>query len=177
MHAYSKSAILKSHTTAILKDFIQLLARPDSANRMEIFSTLHNYSMDVITAFLYGTTELGATTALLGTLEHVQLLGDIMDPNRKRLSWFAVHLPSFVSCMYTRTGLSERIVEPVLPMQKPATYNGIRAHALRAMEQYRDADPDAKSKAQDSIIARLWKVKGSAALSDLDIASEAADHL
>lgn len=62
-------------------------------------------------------------------------------------------------------------------MQKPATYSGIRAHALRAMQTYRDADTDIKAKTQDSIIARLYKVRNSAGLDDLDIASECADHL
>jgi cytochrome P450 len=34
-----------------------------------------------------------------------------------------------------------------------------------------------RAKAQDSIIARLWKVKDDAGLDELDVASEAADHL
>jgi cytochrome P450 len=100
-----------------------------------------------------------------------------MDHNRKRLSWFAVHMPSLVAWIYTRTGILEQVVKPFLPMQKPATYSSIRAHALGAMEQYRDAESDARAKAQDSIIARLWRLRDSAGLDDLDIASESADHL
>lgn len=180
-HAYSKSAILKSHPATItedkINDFLWLLARPDVPGRMEIFSTLHYYSIDVITTFLYGTTDSGATTALRSTPEHLKLLDDIMDHNRKRLSWFAVHMPCLVTWMYTRTGLSERLVKPILPMQKPATYSSIRAHALRAMEQYRDADTIVRAKAQDSTIARLWQVRDSAGLDDLDIASESADQI
>jgi hypothetical protein len=46
-HAYLKSAILKSHPATIIedkiKDFLQLLAKPDASNRMENFSTLHYY--------------------------------------------------------------------------------------------------------------------------------------
>lgn len=70
-----------------------------------------------------------------------------------------------------------QLVKPLLPMQKPATYSGIRAHALLAMQNYRGADIETRVKAQDSIIARLWKTKDEAGLSDLDIASECADHL
>tara|TARA_R110002003_G_scaffold351_12_gene18970 strand:+ start:2765 stop:3601 length:837 start_codon:yes stop_codon:yes gene_type:complete len=126
---------------------------------------------------VYGTAEFGATTALQGTSSHVRLLDDIMDHSRRRLAWFAVHMPSLTSWMYTRTGLMENLIRPFLPMQKPATYTAIRTHALRAMESYRGAAVDTRVKAEDSIVARLWKVKGDVGLDDLDIASECADHL
>jgi hypothetical protein len=180
-HTYSKSAILKGNAASIIedkiRDYLNLLEGAPRAEGVEIFSTLHYYSIDVITTFLYGSTDIGATTALQGTPNHVSLLGDIMDHSRRRLSWFAVHLPSLTSWLYTRTGHMERLFQPVLPMQKPATYTGIRAHALRAMRNYRDANPETRAKAQESIIARLWKVKDDAGLDELDVASEAADHL
>jgi cytochrome P450 len=180
-HAYSKSAILKSHPATIvqdkIRDFLHLLEKTPRSESLEIFAALHCYSIDVISTFVYGTAEFGATTALQGTSSHVRLLDDIMDHSRRRLAWFAVHMPSLTSWMYTRTGLMENLIRPFLPMQKPATYTAIRTHALRAMESYRDAAVDTRVKAEDSIVARLWKVKGDVGLDDLDIASECADHL
>lgn len=180
-HAYSKSAILKNHPATIvqdkIRDFLHLLEETPRSESLEIFAALHCYSIDVISTFVYGTAEFGATTALQGTSSHVRLLDDIMDHSRRRLAWFAVHMPSLTSWMYTRTGLMENLIRPFLPMQKPATYTAIRTHALRAMESYRGAAVDTRVKAEDSIVARLWKVKGDVGLDDLDIASECADHL
>lgn len=180
-HTYSKSAILKGHSAKIIedkiRDFLYLLEQPAQREHMEIFSVLHYYSIDVITTFLYGSANFGATTALRGTPDHVSLLNDIMDHSRRRLSWFAVHMRSLTTWMYSRTGLVERLIQPFLPMQKPATYSGIRAHALRAMQNYRNADNETKAKAQFSIIARLWNIKEESGLDELDVASECADHL
>lgn len=180
-HAYSKSAIVKGHPATIvtdkIKDFLTLLDKTPQYDGVEIFSALHYYAIDVITTFLYGIERFGATTALQGTSDHLGLLNDIMDHSRRRLSWFAVHIPSLTSWMYTRTGLVEQLIKPLMPMQKPATYTGIREHALRAMRCYRDADAEMRAKAQESIIARLWKVKDDSEFDDLDIASECADHL
>lgn len=180
-HAYSKSSMLKGHTAGIvqdkIRDFLDLVERTKREEGLEIFSALHYYAIDVITTFLYGSKEFGATTALRGDEVHQTLLNDIMDPARRRLSWFAVHLPSLTTWLYTRTGLLGRIAHPVLPMKKPATYTGIRAHAFKAMHTYRDAVPSVQEKAAGSIIERLWKVKETAGLDDLDIASECADHL
>jgi cytochrome P450 len=180
-HAYSKSAILKGHPATIIgnkiRDFLDLVDRTPQPKGIEIFTALHYYAIDVITTFLYGTSELGATTALHGTSNHVSLLNDILDHSRRHLAWFAVHLPSLTSWLYTREGYLERLITPFLPMQKPATYTGIRKHALHAMQQYRDADPETRTKAEGSIIARLWKVKDDSGLDGLDVASECADHL
>ncbi|KAH3912080.1 hypothetical protein HBH56_121360 [Parastagonospora nodorum] len=180
-HVYSKSAMLKGQPASIIaekiRDFLQLLEKTPLGDGMEIFSTFHYYAIDVITAFLYGTQDFGATTALHGTPIYVNLLNDIMDHSRRHLSWFAVHLPTLTAWLYTRDGLMGQLVKPLLPMQKPATYSGIRAHALLAMQKYRGADVETRAKAQESIIARLWKMKDEAGLSDLDIASECADHL
>lgn len=81
--------------------------------------------------------------------------------------------------MYTRTGFLGTMVQPLLPMAKPATYTGIRAHALRAMHAYRDADQTSRSEAQKSIISELYAAtsKAKSNMDDLDIASECADHL
>ncbi len=79
----------------------------------------------------------------------------------------------------------ERLVRPWLPMQKPATYTGIRKHALRACGDFEAAvTADRAVLAEEpTIISLLWKshesMKGAGpgSLSSLDIASEAADHL
>ncbi|KAI8932429.1 hypothetical protein NX059_010615 [Plenodomus lindquistii] len=180
-HAYSKSAVLKGYTAGLVYDkihkFLQLLEDATAKDGLEIFSALHYYAIDAITAFLYGSQAVGASSALQGNASHLELLNDIMDPARRQLAWFAVHLPTLTKWLYTRTGRLERLVSPILPMEKPATYTGIRKHALQAMHTYRDATPEARAKAEGSIIARLWNIKKTAKLDELDIASECADHL
>ena len=100
-HAYSKSANLKGHAAGIVedktKDFLDLVGRTPESEGLEIFAALHSFVIDVITTFLCGCEEFGATAALQGNEMHKKLLGDIMDPARRRLSWFAVHLPSFTT--------------------------------------------------------------------------------
>ncbi|RMZ73054.1 glycosyl hydrolase family 3 N terminal domain-containing [Pyrenophora seminiperda CCB06] len=183
--SYSKSGLsTHHHAEAIvlkkIKDFLELVSNTGKGKEsLEIFAALHYYAIDVITTFLYGTQDFGATTALRGNTDHLALLNDIIDPTRRRLSWFAVHLPSFTAWLYTRTGVMGHIVQPILPMAKPATYTGIRMHALRAMRAYRYADQVSRAKAQKSVIAELCKAthKQDIPMDDLDIASECADHL
>ncbi|KAJ6200632.1 putative benzoate 4-monooxygenase cytochrome P450 [Bipolaris maydis] len=106
--------------------------------------------------------------------EHVKLLDDIINHTRHRLSWFAFHLSSFTKWMYTRTGLAESVIRPFLPMAKPATYSGIRAHAPRSMHAYHDAGEILRAEANKSIIRSS---KSSTSMDDLDIANGCADHL
>lgn len=180
-HAYSKSMVLKGTTANTVHDkignFLEFIERKRQKQGVEIFAALHCYAIDIITAFLYGTEEFGSSSALQESSAHLALLDDIMDPARRRLSWFAVHLPRFTTWLYTRTGLVGRLISPLLPMEKPATYTGIRAHALLAMQTYRDAPSALRARAEKSIIARLWALKGEAQLGELDVASECADHL
>ena len=180
-HAYSKSAVLKGRTAQIVGDriqaFMDLLQSTLAHGGLEIFAATHYFAIDVISAFLYGATQFGATSALQGDTVHRALLQDIMDPARRRLSWFAVHLPSLTTWLYTRSGIVERLVRPLLPMRKPATYSGIRAHALQAMHTYRDASALEREVAAGSMIERLWTAKKGVGLDDLDVASECADHL
>lgn len=137
-HAYSKSLILKEPTTRLVEEkasrFIRLI-ESEQGHISEIFSTLHFWSLDNITQFLYG--RYGSTSAMEGTPAHRALIGDILDPSRRRLSWCAVHFPRVTKWLYTRTGSLGRVVKPVLPMQKPATYTGIRAFALQAYQDFR----------------------------------------
>jgi cytochrome P450 len=186
-NAYSKSLMLKGPAARMVQDKVSQymsLVESHGSQPHEIFSTLHYFSIDAITHFLYGA-KYGGTSALEGNVQHRALLNDIIDPTRRFLSWFAVHLPAFTKWLYTRDGLTERILSPVLPMQKPTTYTGIRKHALEAFESYQNAaqkEPNIAS-TEPSIISRLWSshesVKGTGknTLGSLDIASECADHL
>ncbi|KAK7965925.1 cytochrome P450 4ae1 [Apiospora aurea] len=192
-HAYSKTVVVRGPVAALVEakaaKYMTLLgAEPDGVS--DVFRTLHYYSLDSITAFLYGRH--GSTSAMMeeegseGSEEaHRALIGDILDPARRRLSWFAVHWPGLTKWLYTRTGWAEAMVRPLLPMRKPATYTGIRKFAL---EDYRRFEDDAKRVLVDngtdqppSILERLSNAqcteKTPGGLDDLDIASECADHL
>ena len=109
--AYSKSAILNHDNTEVvlaekIRDFLDLVSKAGNDEKaLEIFAALHYYAIDVITTFLYGTSEFGATTALRGAPNHLALLSDIIDPARRRLSWFAVHLPFPTKWLYTRADI------------------------------------------------------------------------
>ncbi|KAI0485041.1 cytochrome P450 [Xylariaceae sp. FL0804] len=205
-HAYAKSAILSPRGAARplverhAQGFLDLIEREPAAAR-EIFRSLHWFSLDSITGFLYGNKEGGATRALHGDAASRALLDDIIDPRRRALSWFAVHLPAYTAWLYGRRGLAGRVVAALglLPMPRPATYTGIRAHALAAWEAHEKADANAdgageekKKKEQSgggggeteggsgsSIAHRLraHQLSGRAPrLDGLDCASEAADH-
>lgn len=183
-HAYSKSSILKFSASAVEEkvwEYMTLLeADPKTAS--EIFSSLHYYSLDNITHFLYGS-KLGGTKAMIGSTQDRALLDDVLDPSRRKLAWFAVHFPLYTKWLMSRTGLTEKVVASLglLPQQKPTVYTGIRQHALGAWNSfYRTAaDVKAESKAY-TIIGRLWAHHVSQkedGLQDMEIASEAADHL
>lgn len=184
-HAYSKSAILKGETSKMIevkvKHFLELLER-EKETAQEIFTSLHYFSLDSITGFLYGS-DFGGTKALSGDEKSRSLLNDIMNPARRKLSWFAVHLTRYTAWLYTRKGMLEQLVTKLglLPMHKPSTYTGIRAHALNAWTSFEAAPIDVKTvDANTTIMGRLWKHEQSEKpplIDGLDIASEAADHL
>ncbi|KAK8017423.1 hypothetical protein PG993_013749 [Apiospora rasikravindrae] len=183
-HAYSKTVVVRGPVAALVESKVAkymnlLAAEPDGVS--DVFKTLHYYSLDSITAFLY--SRHGSTSAVEGSEAHRALIGDILDPARRRLSWFAVHWPGLTKWLYTRTGRLESMVKPLLPMRKPATYTGIRKFALEA---YRRFESDMKKGLVDnsqteSILKRLSSAQGTGndqeGLDDLDIASECADHL
>lgn len=148
-HAYSKSMILKEPMTTLVEEkaekYLHLIeSEPDRIS--EIFATLHYYSLDNITEFLYG--KYGSTSAMDGSAAHRALIGDILHPSRRRLSWLMVHFRGLTKWLYTRSGWLEDVVKPVLPMQKPATYTGIREFALNAYNTFRlhaeSEKPDSK---------------------------------
>ena len=181
-NAYSKSSINHGPAADLVSDKIQsylkLIEQLDGVSD-DIFTSLHYYSLDSITNFLYGS-QCGGTSAMKGNTAHGALLDDILDPARKRLTWFAVHFPRLTKWLYSRSQLLGRVVKPILPMQKPSTYTGIRAHALQAMQDYKAAASSGKLEpgTKDSIIGRLYKLidSGIVNLSDLEAASECADH-
>jgi cytochrome P450 len=182
-HAYSKSIMLKEPASALVEGkvakYLELIeSEPERVS--DIFNTLHYYSLDNITAFLYG--KYGSTSAIDGSKAHRELIGDIIDPARRKLSWFTVHLTTLTRWLYTRTDLMEKVVTPFLPMQKPATYTGIRKFALDAYTTFRNEMQDKKglvSGEGSSILERLWQhhqTQRKGGLEDLEIASECADH-
>jgi cytochrome P450 len=184
-HAYSKTTIMKGAMATMVEDktrqFMHLLeSEPEAAS--QIFTSLHYFAIDSITSFLYGENH-GGTRALKGSPSDRALLSDIVDPSRRKLSWFAVHLPKYTKWLYTRTGVMEQFVTRMglLPMQKPSTYTGIRAHALKSWEEFAAAPFEEKHESvKTTIVGRLWQHQQSekgAGLDDLDIASECADHL
>jgi len=184
-HAYSKSVILSPNAIAKpliemnVKNYLELLDREKSVAE-EIFQSLHWFSLDTITGFLYGEQH-GGTHALRENETDRTLLNDIIDPSRRKLSWYAVHLRDYTKWLYTRTGVMEKIVGRfgLLPMKKPATYSGIRAHALQSWTGYEttvaEKDPDRDL----AIVDKLWRSSKNSkgpSLDGLDIASELADH-
>jgi hypothetical protein len=185
-HAYSKSVILSPNAIARplieknVKSFLELLEREKSVAE-EIFHSLHWFSLDSITGFLYGNKH-GGTDALRGNETDRAMLNDIIDPSRRMLSWFAVHLRSYTKWLYTRTGVAEKVVTGLglLPMQKPATYTGIRAHGLKSWNAIESGDVENNTPEDDlSIVSKLWrhsKNKNGPQIDGLDIASEVADH-
>lgn len=182
-HAYSKGSIIRGRVAdgieAKVQDYLRWI-ETHGTHGDEIFRSLHYFSLDNITNFLYGSSH-GGTSALKGVEFHQALLDDILDPARRRLTWFMVHFPTITKWVYTRTGLLERILSPILPMQKPATYTRIREHALEAMKRFRTAVATAEIKPDpnSTVIERLWthhESFKSDGLSDLDVAAECSDH-
>jgi hypothetical protein len=186
-NAYSKSVMLKPAASSLVETKVRKymdLIESEVGGVSDIFNTLHYYSLDNITAFLYG--KYGSTSALEGNVADRALINDIIDPARRKLSWFTIHLPTLTKWLYTRTGLMEKIVTPVLPMQRPSTYTGIRKFALDSymsfatqMRNEKSLDHDEEPSDGTSIMERLWPHHHSqraGGLDDLEIASECADH-
>lgn len=179
-HIYANQTVLGMDFSQLVQrkvaGFLDFLERePDTAS--EIFSSLHYFSFDAISEFVYGPQH-GGTRALSGA--NRELIADILNPARRRLAWFAVHFPAWTSWVTTRTGLLEKGLTSLglLPMRKPFTYSGIRRHALEAFYSFKNAPAIEKADvAETTVIGRLFKVREETNMSDLDIASECSDHL
>jgi cytochrome P450 len=145
----------------------------------EIFTSLHYFSIDAISEFVYGPI-YGGTHAMAPSSKDRRLLDDILDQSRRRLSWFGVHFPAFTKWITTRKGLLDRLITDLglLPMKRPFTYTGIRNHGLRAFMDAKAAPLDIRlNLAESTVIGRLMKIQKEQGLSDMDVASECADHL
>jgi hypothetical protein len=184
-HAYSKSVMIKGSKAQMIqakvKTYLDFIQQVDKG-RDEIFTSLHYFAIDAISDFLYG--RCGMTNCLSGDKADQALLDDILDISRRRLSWFAVHFPNFTKWLYSQTGTLERLIRQFYPMQKPTTYSGIREHALNSYNSFAsDSDPKSQTPISQSstILERLYQhhmsIRPDQGLSDLDIASELADHL
>lgn len=180
-HAYAKSGMLKGTTAALVegkvKKYLELLEREGTMS--ETFTSLHYFSLDAITEFLYG--RFGKTSCLQGIKEDRVLVKEMANPDRRRLTWFSVHLPRLTNWLYSRKGALGCVAQYFYPMRMPTTYTGIRIHALRACQSYAAMADNGNGKEETSaLIARLWQYHSSrkeGGLEDLDIASECADHL
>jgi hypothetical protein len=184
-YPYSKSVILKISAKAVemkVWDFMRLLEQEPEVGS-EIFGSLHYYALDNITEFLYG--EFGRTGALREN-EDRRIISDILDLRRRKLAWFACHFSGYTKFLITRTGRAEKVVSALglLPQAKPTVYTGIRNHALEALESFKATPQEERDeRSTNTIIGRLWKNHVSnkegdeGGLRDLEIASEAADHL
>lgn len=182
--AYAKGNVIRGpvaeEVEAKVEDYLKLIEGTGDRGD-EVFRSLHYFSLDNITNFLYGP-DCGGTTAMKGNTEHQALLDDILDPDRRKLTWFVTHFPAVVKWLYSRTGVLRQLVAPILPMRPPITYTRIRGHALKSMQDYKKANEEGTVSAvtKDSVVDRLWShhqecKKGG--LEDLDIASECSDHL
>lgn len=178
-HAYAKSAVLKGESAAMIENkvmlYLELLEREGRTS--EIFSSLHYFSLDNITQFLYG--KFGKTSCLDGAEKDRALLQDILDKARRKLSWYTVHFPNFTKWLYSRTGLAGCIARQFYPMQLPTTYTCIRLHAMKSCQDFSRSFADAKGN-ETSLISKLWRhhsAEKENGLDDLDIASECSDHL
>lgn len=181
-HAYAKSVMMRGENARMIeakaRGYLDLLER--EGRRTDTFSTLHYYSLDNITEFLYG--DFGKTACLDGVEKDRALLHDVMAPGSRRLAWFTVHLPRFTAWLYSRTGFLRSIARPLYPLQPPIPYTGIKRHAMEASRNFSNASPEQRVKRSgSSVIAKLWRhhlsVAGAGGLDDLDIASECADEL
>jgi Cytochrome P450 len=181
-HVYANQTVLGVDFTPMVQEkvegFLRMLER-EPENASELFTSLHYFSIDNISEFVYGPDH-GGTSALSGSTYCRSLLDDILNPARRRLAWYAVHFPSYTKWITTRSGLMERVLDiaGLIPMKKPFVYSGIREHALKAFYSFKAASVETQTKlAESTVIGRLMRCRKEQGLSDMDIASECADHL
>lgn len=179
-HTYAKSVMIKGENARMIETnvrrFVELLER--EGRRTNIFHTLHYFSLDNITEFVYGN--FGKTSCLDGVEEDRDLLRDVMATGSRKLAWFTVHHPKFTAWLYSRAGILGYIARQFYPVQKPIPYTGIKLHAMKACQEFSNASTEQRVE-HPSLISTLWKhhisETGPDGLDDLDIASECADHL
>jgi hypothetical protein len=181
-HIYANQTILGTEHTKLVQEkvlgYMQMLGKEAAAAR-EIFTSLHYFSFDTISEFVYGPDH-GGTKSLSINSSDRRLLDDILNPARRRMAWFGVHFPGYTRWVSSRTGLMEKLVNMLglMPMKKPFVYSGIREHSMKAFHSFKAASSETKAKLSEStVIGRLVRAQKTQDLTDLDIASECADHL
>ena len=181
-HMYSNQTVLGPHYSQVVKDkvagYIAMLEKEQSP-ASEIFTSLHYFSLDAISEFVYGDSH-GGTKAMAGNLKNRNMIRDILDPARRRLSWCLVHFPGYTRWLTSRKGFWEVVITRLglMPMKRPFTYSGIREHALGAFHSFNSLSSEEQAKyAETTVIGRLFKARQNQQLGDMDIASECADHL
>ncbi len=181
-HIYSNQTVLGSYSSKLVQGkvaaYLEMLeGAPKDA--CEIFSSLHYFAFDTISEFVYGPSH-GGTQSLSASSSDRALLDDILHPSRRRLAWFAVHLPKYTKWVTSQIGPMENLVNALgfIPMKKPFVYSGIRDHALKAFYSVKAASSDTKGNlAGSTVIGKLFECQKEQGLADMDIASECADHL
>jgi len=93
-------------------------------------------------------------------------------------------LPRYTKFLMSRTGRAQKVVSKLglLPQKKPTVYTGIRNHGLKAWESFKASQTKEKETKGNTVLETLWEShesvqKGIDGLTDMEIASEAADHL
>lgn len=181
---YSKSAVLKGATadsiqskTAQFMDLIE--SDPWTASHLE--KSLHYFSLDNISWMVFRDSG-AATAALSGRAADRQILSDIEEPTARRYTWFLLHLPQ-----YTRFAMScgshlRSILDfmGLMPGKKPLAYSGLSDYALATVNAFRQNDAQELDK-NGGVLMRLLSAQaaanGKGSITDVDIASECADHL
>ncbi|KAI6714736.1 tfdA family oxidoreductase [Diplocarpon mali] len=174
-HAYSKTSIQKPAAAAVGEkggEFLRFLERePQAAS--ETFSSLHHYSLDTITHFLYGP---GHHPFPLWTWYRSDKVDGGIRPGPGNSERRAGPIAA-------ETGLlCEKVVAylVLLPPKKPTVYTGIRKHALQSFHKHSAVSADGHGAlGSTSITARVMQSHVSVkenGLNELEIASEVADH-
>ncbi|CAL3972979.1 unnamed protein product [Diplocarpon coronariae] len=171
-HAYSKTSIQKPAAAAVGEkggEFLRFLERePQAAS--ETFSSLHHYSLDTITHFLYGP---GHHPFPLWTWYRSDKVDGGIRPGPGNSERRAGPIAA-------ETGLKVVAYLVLLPPKKPTVYTGIRKHALQSFHKHSAVSADGHGAlGSTSVTARVMQSHVSVkenGLNELEIASEVADH-
>jgi hypothetical protein len=114
-YVYSNQTVLDPSASELVQAkvaaYLEMFERePKDASK--IFTSLHCSSFNARSEFVYGISRGGtpALSALPASVSNRALLNDILHPSRRRLAWFAVHLPECTKWITSRTGLIEKFV-------------------------------------------------------------------
>lgn len=176
---YAKNNIFRGSIADMIEvrvdRFLRFTDEESSNGVLDIASGLSFFSLDVATAFVYGSRF--GTDALTGNETDRKLLSDYGHSSRREVSWLAVHGSSRLK-MSVLGGLCGVYLGNV---DGSAPFTCIRSFATETFERCNSLDgsgPGETQQPHDSLIAQLCSHhKGRDPLSDIDVASECADHL